>query len=354
MSKRAQTKNIVYVINDSILIDRYFPEVRSALRAVRDTSMPNTKVALVTFGDDVKTLFTLTSHASAPWNTHIDSFSGKEGGIYSFNPALNRGLNLLKDESGVSKRIILISDSGRPHFAHWMPRVIASGVVVDTIGFDDRIEFEGLREIAKSTGGKHRIVRLPPLNGTKNTPQTAARPMSDILKDSVAADTATLFLVDYTPSVFNDNINSSLESTWAASKSVSNAELGLATFRGENEVDQGSFVALLCLRYPKYKVLSNIGADSPSYLVNGCAYGSTDIDNALRQAHATISAATAANKRVVLITDGLSAVSVQSSTVSKYGSSGVILDVVAWGAHADRVLLKSWATTGGGNFSVAQ
>ena len=64
---------------------------------------------------------------------------------------------------------------------------------------------------------------------------------------------------------------------------------------------------------------------------------------------------TAANKRVVLITDGISAVDVQSSTLDSYkNNAAVTLDVVAWGDHADRVQLKTWADSASGSFSVAK
>ena len=60
------------------------------------------------------------------------------------------------------------------------------------------------------------------------------------------------------------------------------------------------------------------------------------------------------NKRVVLISDGVTAVDVQDSTLGLYGDNGVLLDVVAWTGHADRVLLKSWADATGGNFDVVK
>ena len=82
--------------------------------------------------------------------------------------------------------------------------------------------------------------------------------------------------------------------------------------------------------------------------------GSTDIDNALHEAYSTVSDVSAENKRVVLISDGISSVEVRDSTLSQYSDNDVFLDVVAWGAHADRVLLKSWADATGGRFNVAE
>ena len=74
----SQTTSIVYIVSDSGELDSHSPELRSALRDVRDVDMPDTKVALVglSFVDTQKTFFGLTDHLSAPWDDHISSFDG--------------------------------------------------------------------------------------------------------------------------------------------------------------------------------------------------------------------------------------------------------------------------------------
>ena len=51
-AQSSHTTSIVYVIDDSGSMDGDFPEVRTALKAVRGEAMPNTKVALIAFGTD--------------------------------------------------------------------------------------------------------------------------------------------------------------------------------------------------------------------------------------------------------------------------------------------------------------
>ena len=50
--------------------------------------------------------------------------------------------------------------------------------------------------------------------------------------------------------------------------------------------------------------------------------GGTDMDNALQQAHATFFTATAAVKQTALISDGLTSVDVQDSTLELHGCEG--------------------------------
>lgn len=50
--------------------------------------------------------------------------------------------------------------------------------------------------------------------------------------------------------------------------------------------------------------------------------GGTNMENALQQAHATVFTATATNKQTSLISDGLTSVDVQDSTLELYACGG--------------------------------
>ncbi len=104
------TTSIVYVIDDSGSMDSDFPEVRTALEGVRDATMANTKVALIAFGTNPKSLFGLTDHSSAPWNTHINAFGGKLGGT-SYPLPLQNAKTLLDADSANFKKIIFVTDA---------------------------------------------------------------------------------------------------------------------------------------------------------------------------------------------------------------------------------------------------
>lgn len=69
MEDEATTTSVVYVVDDSASMDADFREVRTALKAVRDETMANTKVALIAFGTKFKVLFGLTDYLSAPGTT---------------------------------------------------------------------------------------------------------------------------------------------------------------------------------------------------------------------------------------------------------------------------------------------
>lgn len=100
--------------------------------------------------------------------------------------------------------------------------------------------------------------------------------------------------------------------------------------------------ARITTEFPKYKVVHAVGSDSLAMDSNKFLNtGSTDIQYALAQAHSTISGATATNKRVVLISDGISQTAVKDSSALKSfeDDASVTLDVVAWGPHADRVMM---------------
>ena len=356
----SHTTSIVYVVDDSTTLEGDFPEVRQALRDVRSTAMANTKVALVGFGGSATTVQGLTDHSATVWtNTQINAFSGKLGDP-NYNAALRAAKALLDaDTTATTKKIIFMSNGwiAQGSFpSSWINALKAARIVVDAIAYGDHPSnrFANLRTMAADTGGTYRAVAKPSL-GTTNTPAVTAEDLADVLKASVAANTATLFLFDYSHSVYFDNqpvLHPALTAAATKAGSTTGAKVGLARFLGE-------WVLSTWDCYGKYKVLKAIG--STSLTIDTCAdsgAASTDIDHALSEAYNTITHAsvTETNKRVVLISDGISAVDVQTTTLNNYkNNASVTLDVVAWGKHADRVKLKGWATTAGsGNFKVAK
>ena len=384
-----QTTSIVYVVDDSGSMEGDFPEVRTALRKVRDATMANTKVALIAFGQDPKTVFGLTSDSTdgltGPWTEErIESFGGRLGGT-EYEAPLESAKALLDADDADTKKIILLTDAQSnvlnfiTGFHYLVPpetiqEIEDAGVIVDTIGFGDHfsVNFDGLEQIATGTGGEHRAVTKPS-QGTTNEPSVTEKSITDILEGAVADNTATLFLVDHSGSFrrtwkaeWDDSegidydytlIDGALNAaaTKAGDASGTGRQVGLATFLGES-----TYISHPEARspHPRYQVIHGIGSSSlimPDPLVQK-GWGSTDIDHALQQAYSTISKVTADNKRVVLITDGISAVEVQESTLDSYKEEDapVTLDVVAWSDHADRVKLKTWADSAGGNFSVAK
>ena len=355
-----QTASVVYVIDDSGSMDGHFREVWTALEAVRDEDMPNTTVALVALGAKSRTLFELTDHSSAPWDTHIRTFGGKLGGCCSSNPFL-LGKDLLDSSDADYRKVIFLTDGEDAYSDQMANQLKAAGIVVDTIAFGTRYsdKFPILQKIANDTNGEYRMVPKPS-QGTVNNPPVATRTLSDILKDSVVNDTSTLFLFDNSFSLFDRalrlDLAAALGAAWdkSAGESTTGARLGLAGFIGENAlINDNSGL------WAKYRIHVSIGGDLPSAFlvfnnINLVHTGCTDIDQALSSAYATTSSESATNKRVVLITDGISAVDVQESTLELYkNDSHLTLDVVAWGKNADRVLLKTWAGDASGTFSVA-
>ena len=370
----AHTTSIVYVIDDSGSMDGDFPEVRTALKDVRGTTMANTKVALIKFGTEATTVFGLTDHStsgtSGPWtDARINSFGGKLGGTYYRAPLQNAKALLDADSATTTKKIIFLTDAQGPR-----PTVIQSiidannangdsdvDIVVDTIGFGDHYSgnFDVIQQIATDTGGAYRAVAKPS-QGTTNSPAVAAKSMTEILKGAVADNTATLFLVDQSFSVYRENnsvVHPALTAaaTKAGESSGTGRKVGLAVFLGETTLFKS---ATETPKYQKYQVLDSIGSSSLSIddtLVGPT--GSTNLDHALSQAYSAVTASsvTATSKRVVLITDGISAAKVQTATLNSYkNNTSVTLDVVAWGAHADRVQLKTWADSASGTFNVAK
>lgn len=359
--------SIVYVVDDSGSMDGDFREVRAALEEVRDATMERTKVALIAFGMKTKTLFELTEHSDAPWDTHIDSFGGKLGGTFN-SAALQSARELLDADDADAKKIVFFTDAQASYPADEMEAIVAivaSGIVVDTVAFGDQFSdhFTVLQRIADETGGSYRAVPKPS-QGTTNDPAVEARALSAILPESVVSNTATLFLVDTSYSMRGtaassmdqeSELASALSAAWtaAADEQITDARIGMAGFLGETVLSQNSLFAPFVPEYKVHAVIGGLEPDTVALLHLGVT-GSTDIDNALREAYATVSDVSADNRRVVLISDGISSVEVRDSTLGQYSDNGVFLDVVAWGAHADRVLLKGWADATSGRFDVAE
>ena len=368
----SHTTSIVYVIDDSGSMDGDFPEVHTALEAVRDETMADTKVALIAFGTDSETIFGLKDHSTdattGPWTEErIKSFAGKRGGTYYSQPLQDAKALLDADTATTTKKIIFLTDAQEPR-----PSVIqdiidannANGasdvdIIVDTIAFGDHFKdsFNVIEDIASDTSGAHRAITKPS-QGTTNTPAVAATAMSDILTGKVADNTATLFLVDHSFSVYRGNdavLHPALTAAATKAGEGTGRQVGLAIFLGETTLFED---AETTPHFQKYQVVNPIGSTSLSMYDGAFALtGSTNIDHALQQAYSTItdSSVTATNKRVVLITDGISAVNVQTSTLNSYmNDNATTLDVVAWGQHAKRVELKGWADSAGGTFSVAK
>ena len=356
--------SIVYVVDDSGSMDGDFREVRAELEEVRDATMERTRVALIAFGTKAKTLFELTEHPDAPWDAHIDSFGGKLGGTFNA-AALRSARELLDADAADTKKIVFLTDAQASYPANEMEAIRASGIVVDTVAFGDQFSdhFTVLQRIAAETGGSYRTVAKPS-QGTTNDPAVTTRALSAILPESVASNTVTLFLVDTSYSMKGtagssasqeSELASALSAAWtaAADEEITGAQIGMAGFLGETVLSENTHFAPFV---PMYKVHARIGGPEPDTveLLYLGVTGSTDIDNALRHAYTTVADVSADNKRVVLVSDGISSVEVKDSTLSQYSDNGVILDVVAWGAQADRVALKSWADTTSGIFNVAE
>ena len=344
--------SIVYVIDDSGSMDHDFPEVRTALEEVRDTDMPNTKVALIGFGVISTTLFGLTAHSSDVWtDERIKFFGAKLAGTYP-DTSLRTAIGMLRGDSAQVKKIIFITD-GQVSINHInMKRY---GIILDSVALGTHFSdyFDALKEASLSTGGEYRMV-VKPVGGTTNDPAVATRALSEILPESVADNTATLFLFDYSGSTLRyyrsalgDELDPALAEAVSAKNSATNAQVGLAAFRSPDHPYSSP---------NPYYMKNPIGSETITFGFLGYAWamGPTDIGWGLRKAHATVSAATAANKRVVLVSDGVTSVDMPASTLAMFGtgSGDVRLDIVAWGPHADRVLMKSWADTVGGSFNV--
>jgi len=344
-------------------MDGDFPEVRTALKDVRNTTMADTKVALIAFGTEPETVFGLTDHSSnatnGPWtDARINAFAGKLGGTFYSKPLENAKalLDADTDDAVTTKKIIFITDAQEARPVAAVQAIIDAGIVVDTIGFGDHYadNFGVIEKIANDAGGAYRAVQKPS-QGTVNSPAVTDQSMSGILTETVADNTATLFLVDQSFSVsWRHKALLGPVLTAAAAKAADSSgvgrQVGLAVFLGETTLDAAYFEG----EPAEYRVFLPIGSTS-LYLPIIADTGSTNIDNALSEAYTTVSAATATKKRVVLITDGISAVDVSDETLNSYSSdSAVDLRVVAWGEHADRVQLKTWAESAGGTFSVAQ
>ena len=391
--------SVVYVVDDSGSMDSDWPEVQTALAAVRDmTGVTDTKVALIAFGSVPTQLFGLTDHASAPWNTTlsgyadhqtylnslnpITAFGGYKGGTY-YVPALTAAKTLLDaDTTAATKKIVFMTDGQNddPRDDDGAPDL--TGIVVDTVYFGNHFtdNVDDLMTIATETSGMYRAVAKP-ATGTTNTPPVTAQALDTILKSKALADTTTLYLFDVSFSlhpvrrITNDtrfhHMQLAMLEVQKQVAGISNARVGLARFMGKNELTMTITIELdggptmMPLNQWQSPYSRRVDYQSGTALVVGAAMdfrggtGSTDLDNALSSAYDDIRADTVASttKRVVLITDGITTNKPTTATIAKYDTTGasVCLDVVAVGAHADRVYLKALAemVTACNSFSVA-
>ena len=191
------------------------------------------------------------------------------------------------------------------------------GITMDGVAFGNHFKdkFDSLKGAAHSTGGQYRMI-VKPLQGTTNDPAVTTKALSEILPESVADDTATLFLVDYSGSILyyareHREINPALAAAVSAKNSATGAKVGLAAFRSPH----------LPGHLPiNYSIQDAIGSESLDMWLPAIATGPTDIGWGLRKAHETVSEATATNKRVVLVSDGLTAVDMPADTLAKFGT----------------------------------
>ncbi len=366
------TTSIVYVVDDSGSMDFGFPEVRTALEAVSDETMANTKVALISFGSQAKTMFSLTAHSSAPWDSHINDFSGRRGGS-DFGKAIVSARDMLIADTADVKKIIFLSDGQQDSIDSTLVETLkTAGIAVDTIAFGeelrydfDRISnFERLQQLSTDTGGTFLGVKKP-TSATDNDPFVSSTALLTILTDAVTEDTATLFLVDGSRSMSGsgDSLSSLLVGpsiTAAALKagSTPGAQVGMAQFLGHFPTAASSTDTDLSQAYRiGFEIASSfeIQTTPGPHWIPGWSTGSSNVDHGLKEALSTVNSASPTNKRVVLITDGITEEAVKATTLASYANdSNVTLDVVAWGDHADRAAMKGWADAAGGNYYVAE
>ena len=352
---------VIYVVDDSGSMDGDFPEVRKALREVQDADgVSKVKVALIAFGTSPKVMFDLTEHEDAPWDSHIDSLGGYKGGT-NYSRALQQARIMLKQESLNNKKIVFMSDSQLPvaYFQNVLSQLVSDGIVVDTVFFGEHYgENKGAMEkISTDTGGTHTDVPKPSA-GTTNNPAVTARPLEDVVFDLTENQATTLYAFDSTFSLHisgNDHIEDFFKGFARALQKIKvwpTASVLMSRFAGENDLSSSPADA--------YRLLYNCDVNSRcdgKKTINFIS-ASTNLDNALEKSLATVNsyAKTGDAKRVVLITDGIAANKPTAATLAKYLNDGTCLDVVALGAHADRVYLKSLADTANlcGDFHVAE
>ena len=363
--------SVVFVIDDSGSMDGDFPEVRTALEAARDETVDidDTNVALISFGKEATTLFGLTEFDSAPWDENIAKIGGGKGDDTHYKPALMSAKALLDSDDAAIKKIVFMSgayDQNSKDVETAIDELSLSKVSVDTVYFGSHSpEDSQLRLLSTGTGGLHRDMAKSTV-GTVNDPAVEPETLNAILTGAVGKKTSTLFLIDtshsqhegaaYLPGKFTDAIAAAYQSV----EEISSAKIGVAQFMGPSDIGNVKPSKAKC--YSPYRMLQGFraGLKYNSKRVEQtkiCPSGSTDLNDALVQAYNDITNKTrAANKRVVVITDGITTDKPTEETLQRYIDAGVRLDVVAFGSRADRVYLKSLADTANllGDFHVAK
>ena len=353
---------VIYVVDDSGSMDGDWPEVRTALREVRDTErMPKVKVALIAFGTNPKVFFGLTEHEDAPWDSHIDSLGGYKGGT-NYSKALQAARTMLNGEPLNNKKIVFMSDSQLPvaYFQGTLSQLVKDGIVVDTVFFGQHYEENkgAIQKISTDTGGTHEDVPKPS-TGTVNTPPVTTRALEDIVYDLTDNIATTLYAFDSTFSLHigsNAHIENFFKGFARALGKIKvwpKASVLMSRFAGENDLSNRPTDAY------RLQFLCNVnGGLCDGKQTIKFVSSSTNLDNAVAKSLVTIKryAKSGDAKRVVLITDGISPNKPTAATLAKYIEDGTCLDVVALGAHADRVYLKGLADTPNlcGDFHVAK
>ena len=290
----APPASIVYVIDDSGSMDADYVEVRAALRKVRDTDAPNTKVALLAFGGRVEIRFKLRSHSSAPWDEHIDSFGGYLGGTY-YEPPLTEALELLKEDSASVKTIVFMTDGQQDYPLQVMREIVSAEITVDTVAFGNQYteNFHVLERIARDTGGSYRVVPKPA--AASASPPVAPRPLSAILPESAAASTATLYALDGSLSLHMDVSEEShsanmlemliaLRAVERKVRGIATARVGVATtLFADGRIDFGREIAPVFADGPRFRLVLD---SAEEWVVYG--YGGTNLDGVLQAAYDSI------------------------------------------------------------------
>ena len=353
---------VIYVVDDSGSMDGDWPEVRTALREVRDTErMPKVKVALIAFGTNPKVFFGLTEHEDAPWDSHIDSLGGYKGGT-NYSKALQAARLMLNSEPLNNKKIVFMSDSQLPvaYFQGTLSQLVKDGIVVDTVFYGQHYEENkgAMEKISTDTGGTHEDVPKPS-TGTVNTPPVTARALEDIVYDLTENVATTLYAFDTTFSlhissnVHIENFFKGFGRVLQKIKVWPTASVLMSRFAGENDLSNRPTDAYRL----QFSCNVNGGLCDGKQTIKFIS-SSTNLDNAVAKSLVTVNhyAKPGDAKRVVLITDGISPNKPTAATLQMYIDDGTCLDVVALGAHADRVYLKGLADTTGlcGDFHTAQ
>ena len=362
------TASVVYVIDDSGSMDGDYPEVRAALRAVRDTNAPNVKTALITFGQNHYTRFGLTNHATAPWNKHINTLGGFLGGTI-YDPPMEAAKDMLIADSASVKKIVFMSDGQSSYETSVINQIKSAGIIIDTVAFGTEVtetgallyNFTELKKIATDAGGSYRLVRAAASSGTTNSPKVTPRDYGSIFTQWVKADNTTLYLIDSSFSMTTPRwfwLYSAIGLVEVADmvycENIRTSRTALARFIGRSEASSVTPYYLVTDFEAGWDHLGSGFLPYDQRKIFAPLAGSSGIDQALKSAYTEISDQPGATRQVVLITDGITPSPATASTIKLYTDANILIHTVATGTRADRVYLKKLATAAGGTFSVGK